>query len=293
MAGMTHMQHAQPILLSHFSLPTPKLLPAISPDSKTPQHQRRRLSYGLRRTRRKFFRGQPRSIARDLGFSKIHRNSLDAVGDRISPRLFFSLSGIATHLSRLSKISSSSLAGIFLRYSPHEFSTVAASCHKRKIPIAGTIRGKTDASPEPSSLCSQHSRVFLRANQRDLQEIRKPSSPQTIKSRHGRHRNRRYRHHRVSDEKLRSLADNPSLLAPKRRLPGPQRHSIPARPRFSRQILREERKSRKKLIELSYHRAAKVSPESALILPKTYRRSASPRKNSPRTSPDSVQVAYS
>jgi len=85
------------------------------------------------------------SIARDLGFSKITANSLDAVSDRdFALDYLFALHRIATHLSRL--------AEDFVLFASQEFSYVilptnippaAASCRKKEIPIVGElIRGK-------------------------------------------------------------------------------------------------------------------------------------------------------
>src|SRR5258705_122539 len=82
MAGMTHMQHAQPILLSHFLLAHAE---AFSRDLTRLQHAAETAdacpmgsgalagnSFGIDRN----------AVARELGFSRITANSLDAVSDR-------------------------------------------------------------------------------------------------------------------------------------------------------------------------------------------------------------------
>src|SRR6202048_105289 len=117
MAGMTHMQHAQPILLSHFLLAHAE---AFSRDVTRLQHAAESAdacpmgsgalagnSFGIDRN----------AIARQLGFSRITANSLDAVSDRdFALDYLFALAGIATHLSRL--------AGDFVIFASQEFSYV-------------------------------------------------------------------------------------------------------------------------------------------------------------------------
>src|SRR3984893_6013192 len=104
MAGMTHMQHAQPILLSHFLLAHPqaflrdiaRLVSAAASADGCPMGSGALAgnSFGIDRN----------SIARELGFSRITANSLDAVSDRdFALDYLFALAGIATHLSRLAE----------------------------------------------------------------------------------------------------------------------------------------------------------------------------------------------
>src|SRR6202795_993177 len=104
MAGMTHMQHAQPILLSHFLLAHAE---AFARDITRLQHAAASAdacpmgsgalagnSFGIDRA----------AIARDLGFSRITANSLEAVSDRdFALDYLFALTGIAPHLSRLAE----------------------------------------------------------------------------------------------------------------------------------------------------------------------------------------------
>jgi len=68
------------------------------------------------------------AIARDLGFSRITGNSLDAVSDRdFALDYLFALTGIATHLSRLAEdfvlFASQEFSYVIL---PDEYSTAAA-----------------------------------------------------------------------------------------------------------------------------------------------------------------------
>src|SRR5215831_1716038 len=96
MAGMTHMQHAQPILLSHFLLAHAE---AFTRDVTRLQHAAASAdvcplgsgalagnSFGIDRN----------AVAKELGFSRITANSLDAVSDRdFALDYLFALTGIA------------------------------------------------------------------------------------------------------------------------------------------------------------------------------------------------------
>ena len=146
MAGMTHMQHAQPILLSHFLLAHAE---AFLRDVTRLQHAAASAdacpmgsgalagnSFGIDRN----------AIARELGFSKLTANSLDAVSDRdFALDYLFALSGIATHLSRLAEdfviFASQEFAYVVL---PDEYSTGSSLMPQKKNPDSWElIRGKT------------------------------------------------------------------------------------------------------------------------------------------------------
>jgi argininosuccinate lyase len=146
MAGMTHMQHAQPILLSHFLLAHAE---AFLRDVTRLQHAAASAdacpmgsgalagnSFGIDRN----------AIARELGFSRITANSLDAVSDRdFALDYLFALTGIATHLSRLAEdfviFASQEFAYVIL---PDEYSTGSSLMPQKKNPDSWElIRGKT------------------------------------------------------------------------------------------------------------------------------------------------------
>jgi argininosuccinate lyase len=146
MAGMTHMQHAQPILFSHFLLAHAE---AFSRDVTRLQHAAEGAdacpmgsgalagnSFGIDRD----------AIARDLGFSRITANSLDAVSNRdFALDYLFALTGIATHLSRLAEdfviFASQEFGYVIL---PDEYSTGSSLMPQKKNPDAWElIRGKT------------------------------------------------------------------------------------------------------------------------------------------------------
>jgi argininosuccinate lyase len=146
MAGMTHMQHAQPILLSHYLLAHAE---ALSRDVTRLEHAAANAdacpmgsgalagnSFGIDRN----------AIASALGFSRITANSVDAVSDRdFALDYLFALAGIATHLSRLAEdfviFASQEFAYVIL---PDEYSTGSSLMPQKKNPDAWELlRGKT------------------------------------------------------------------------------------------------------------------------------------------------------
>src|ERR1700736_6552447 len=135
MAGMTHMQHAQPILFSHFLLAHAEAfardltrLQAAAASADTCPMGSGALagnSFGIDRN----------AIARALGFSRITANSLDAVSDRdFALDYLYALAGIATHLSRLAEdfviFASQEFAYVIL---PDEYSTGTSLMPQKKI----------------------------------------------------------------------------------------------------------------------------------------------------------------
>jgi len=146
MAGMTHMQHAQPILLSHFLLAHAE---AFSRDVTRLQHAAESADacpMGSGALAGNSFSIDRDAVARDLGFSRITANSLDAVGDRdFALAYLFALTGIATHLSRLAEdfviFASQEFGYVIL---PDEYSTGSSLMPQKKNPDAWElIRGKT------------------------------------------------------------------------------------------------------------------------------------------------------
>jgi argininosuccinate lyase len=146
MAGMTHLQHAQPILLSHFLLAhaeafsrdVTRLGQAAATADACPMGSGALggNSFGIDR----------HAIARDLGFSRITANSVDAVSDRdFALDYLFALTGIATHLSRLAEdfvVFASEEFGYVLL--PDEYSTGSSLMPQKKNPDAWELlRGKT------------------------------------------------------------------------------------------------------------------------------------------------------
>jgi argininosuccinate lyase len=146
MAGMTHMQHAQPILLSHFLLAHAE---AFARDITRLQHAKESADacpMGSGALAGNSFAIDRNAIARELGFSRITGNSVDAVSDRdFALDYLFALTGIATHLSRLAEdfvlFSSQEFSYVIL---PDEYSTGSSLMPQKKNPDAWElIRGKT------------------------------------------------------------------------------------------------------------------------------------------------------
>jgi len=146
MAGMTHMQHAQPILLSHFLLAHAEAFTRDVTRLRSAAGSADACPMGSGALAGNSFAIDRAAIARELGFSKITANSLDAVSDRdFALDYLFALSGIATHLSRLAEdfvlFASQEFSYIIL---PDEYSTGSSLMPQKKNPDAWElIRGKT------------------------------------------------------------------------------------------------------------------------------------------------------
>jgi argininosuccinate lyase len=146
MAGMTHMQHAQPILLSHFLLAHAE---AFARDITRLHHAAASADacpMGSGALAGNSFAIDRNAISRELGFSRITGNSLDAVSDRdFALDYLYALTGIATHLSRLAEdfvlFASQEFSYVIL---PDEYSTGSSLMPQKKNPDAWElIRGKT------------------------------------------------------------------------------------------------------------------------------------------------------
>src|SRR5712692_6811506 len=146
MAGMTHMQHAQPILLSHFLLAHAEAFTRDITRLQNAAASADACPMGSGALAGCSFAVDRQAIARELGFSRITANSLDAVGDRdFALDYLFALAGIATHLSRLAEdfviFASQEFSYVIL---PDEYSTGSSLMPQKKNPDAWElIRGKT------------------------------------------------------------------------------------------------------------------------------------------------------
>lgn len=146
MAGMTHMQHAQPILLSHFLLSHAQGFLRDITRLKNAAESADACPMGSGALAGNSFGIDRNAIARELGFSRITANSLDAVSDRdFALDYLFALTGIATHLSRLAEdfviFASQEFAYVIL---PDEYSTGSSLMPQKKNPDAWElIRGKS------------------------------------------------------------------------------------------------------------------------------------------------------
>ena len=173
MAGMTHMQHAQPILLSHFLLAHAE---AFTRDITRLQHAAASADaspMGSGALAGNSFAIDRNAIARELGFSRITANSLDAVSDRdFALDYLFALAGIATHLSRLAEdfviFASQEFSYLIL---PDEFSTGSSLMPQKKNPdVWELIRGKTGRITGALVALLTTLKGLPTSYQRDLQE---------------------------------------------------------------------------------------------------------------------------
>ena len=217
MAGMTHMQHAQPILVSHFLLAHAE---AFARDVTRLQHASASADscpMGSGALAGNSFAIERNAIASELGFSRITGNSLDAVSDRdFALDYLFALTGIATHLSRLAEdfvlFASQEFAYVIL---PDEYSTGSSLMPQKKSPDAWElIRGKSGRITGALVALLTTLKGLPTSYQRDLQEDKEALFAA---------------HDQVADmlaiaagavastkfnaERLRTAASNPALLA--------------------------------------------------------------------------------
>lgn len=217
MAGMTHMQHAQPILLSHFLLAHAEALARDVTRLQTAAASADACPMGSGALAGNAFAINREAIARDLGFSKITANSLDAVSDRdFALDYLFALSGIATHLSRLAEdfvlFASQEFSYVIL---PDEYSTGSSLMPQKKNPDCWElIRGKTGRITGALISLLTTLKGLPTSYQRDLQEDK-----EALFSAHdqvedmiwvavGAITTTTFR-----DDRLRAAASNPALLA--------------------------------------------------------------------------------
>src|SRR6266478_6008361 len=265
MAGMTHMQHAQPILLSHFLLAHAE---GFSRDLTRLQHAVESADacpMGSGALAGNSFGIDREAIARELGFSRITANSLDAVSDRdFALDYLFALAGIATHLSRLAEdfviFASHEFAYVIL---PDEYSTGSSLMPQKKNPDAWElIRGKTGRITGALLGLLTTLKGLPTGYQRDLQEDKEALFAA---------------HDQIADmlavatgalsitkfnaERLRAAATNPALLATEaadylvhKGIPFRQAHDIVGK------VLREAERQGKPWTQLSLSDVQKISP---------------------------------
>lgn len=298
MAGMTHMQHAQPILLSHFLLAHAE---AFTRDITRLQHAASSAdacpmgsgalagnSFGIDRN----------AIARELGFSRITANSLDAVSDRdFALDYLFALTGIATHLSRLAEdfvlFASQEFSYVIL---PDEYSTGSSLMPQKKNPDAWElIRGKSGRITGALLSLLTTLKGLPTSYQRDLQEDKEALFAA---------------HDQVADmvavaagalastkfnvERLRAAAANPALLATeaadylvRKGVPFRQAHDIVGK------VLREAEKQGVSFNALPLEKLKQVSPAFDADFAKSLSLDAalSAKKVPGGTAPESLRAA--
>jgi argininosuccinate lyase len=265
MAGMTHMQHAQPILLSHFLLahaePFSRDLTRLQSSAASADA----CPMGSGALAGNSFGIDRNAIARELGFSRITANSLDAVSDRdFALDYLLALAGIATHLSRLAEdfviFASQEFAYVIL---PDEYSTGSSLMPQKKNPDAWElIRGKTGRITGALLALLTTLKGLPSSYQRDLQEDK-----EALFSAHDQVAamlavaSGALATTKFNAERLRSAASNPVLLATEaadylvhKGIPFRQAHDIVG------QVLREAEKQNVPWTSLPLETLKKISP---------------------------------
>ncbi|MEY2574949.1 MAG: argininosuccinate lyase [Verrucomicrobiota bacterium] len=175
--GYTHLQRAQPISLGHYFLAH---VEALERDHARIIDCARRadiLPLGAGALAGSTIVLDREAIARDLGFSKVSQNSLDAVGDRdFVAEFLFGLAMIGMHLSRLSEelILWSTTEFGFIIFSD-AFSTGSSLMPQKKNPdMAELTRGKTGRLYGNLMALLTTLKGLPSSYQRDLQEDKGP-----------------------------------------------------------------------------------------------------------------------
>jgi argininosuccinate lyase len=175
--GYTHLQRAQPISLGHYFLAP---IEALERDHARIIDCARRadvLPLGAGAIAGSTIVLDRESIARDLGFSKVSQNSLDAVGDRdFVAEFLFGLALVGMHLSRLSEelILWSTTEFGFITFSD-AFSTGSSLMPQKKNPdMAELTRGKTGRLYGNLMALLTTLKGLPSSYQRDLQEDKGP-----------------------------------------------------------------------------------------------------------------------
>ena len=177
MPGTTHMQHAQPLLLSHWLLAHGEAFARDAERLASAADRADACPLGSGALAGCAFPLDRDALARDLGFSRITANSLDAVSDRdFALEFLFALATLAMHLSRLSEdmvlFASPEFGFIEL---PDEYSTGSSLMPQKKNPDAWElIRGKTGRIYGSLLALLTTCKGLPSSYQRDLQEDKEP-----------------------------------------------------------------------------------------------------------------------
>jgi argininosuccinate lyase len=267
-AGMTHMQHAQPILLSHFLMAHAQAFTRDLTRLQNAAASADACPMGSGALAGCAFAIDRNALARDLGFSCITANSLDAVSDRdFALDYLFALAGIATHLSRLAEdfvlFASQEFSYVIL---PDEYSTGSSLMPQKKNPDSWELlRGKTGRITSALFSLFTTLKGLPSSYQRDLQEDKEAlfaahdQVNDMLAVAAGALSKTKFR-----EDRLRAAASNPALLATdaadylvRRGVPFRQAHDLVG------QVLREAEKQGKPWIQLSSEDLRKISPQFA------------------------------
>jgi argininosuccinate lyase len=177
MPGTTHMQHAQPLLLSHWILAHGEAFQRDAERLRAVSISADACPLGSGALAGCAFPLDRKALARDLGFTRITANSLDAVSDRdFALEFLFALTMVAMHLSRLSEdmilFASPEFAFIEL---PDEYSTGSSLMPQKKNPDSWELtRGKTGRIYGSLFALLTICKGLPSSYQRDLQEDKEP-----------------------------------------------------------------------------------------------------------------------
>jgi argininosuccinate lyase len=177
MPGATHLQHAQPVLLSHWLLAHGEAFLRDADRVSSAAARADSCPLGSGALAGCAFPLDRNALARDLGFSRITANSLDAVSDRdFALEMLFAFATLATHLSRLAEdmilFASPEFGFIEL---PDEYSTGSSLMPQKKNPDAWElIRGKTGRMYGALLALLTTCKGLPSSYQRDLQEDKEP-----------------------------------------------------------------------------------------------------------------------
>ena len=266
MAGMTHMQHAQPILLSHFLMAHAEAFTRDLTRLENAAASADACPMGSGALAGCSFAIDRLAIADDLGFSRITPNSLDAVSDRdFALDYLFALAGIATHLSRLAEdfvlLASQEFSYLIL---PDEYSTGSSLMPQKKNPDAWELlRGKTGRITAALFGLFTTLKGLPSSYQRDLQEDKESlfaahdQITDMLSVAAGALATTKFR-----EDRLRAAASNPALLATeaadylvKRGVPFRQAHDLVG------QILRLAEKQGKSWTQLGLSDIKAMGPQ--------------------------------
>jgi argininosuccinate lyase len=177
MPGMTHLQHAQPILLSHFLLAHAEAFFRDMERVKAARASADACPMGSGALAGCALAINRDAVAQELGFSRPTANSLDAASDRdFALDYLYALAVAATHISRLAEdfvLFASQEFGFLLL--SDEFSTGSSLMPQKKNPDAWELlRGKTGRIQAALSSLLITLKGLPSSYQRDLQEDKEP-----------------------------------------------------------------------------------------------------------------------
>ncbi len=177
MPGMTHLQHGQPILFSHFLLAHAEAFHRDAVRLAAAARTADECPMGSGALAGCAFPIDRAALARELGFARATANSLDAVSDRdFALEYLFALVVLATHLSRLAEdfvlFASQEFGFITL---PDEYATGSSLMPQKKNPDSWELtRGKTGRIVGSLVSLLVTMKGLPTSYQRDLQEDKEP-----------------------------------------------------------------------------------------------------------------------